>query len=347
MPVYRDKQTGRFFIQFQWKGEAYKERLPKGITRKQAERREIKVKAQMLDPTDEAPKDDCTFETFIQEYYLPLIEKNRVQFEKAIYVCKAALVFLKGRPMRSIKHFEIEQFKQSRFEKLTQHGTARKPATVLRELSIISKIFSLAVKNEICDYNPCSRVDKPSFNNVQNRILRREDEQKFFANMRSQWAKDICKMVLLTGLRQNDLMRLTRFQVNRDERIITLVQSKTQNRLECVYDGEAIEIIERRWSIKGSLLFASPKTGTENGSVRHAMMRACDRAGIPRVTIRDLRRTFATRGLEDGNDSVTVADALGHSSLRMIQRYVRSTENKRKLAASAANLPAAKLRKVK
>jgi hypothetical protein len=41
------------------------------------------------------------------------------------------------------------------------------------------------------------------------------------------------------------------------------------------------------------------------------MLRACARANVPHVTIRDLRRTFATRGLENDNDAATIADALG------------------------------------
>lgn len=352
MPVYLNKQTGKFFIQFQLHGDQYKEHLPRGLTRKQAEKIEIKVKAQMLfEQHGVTERKSITFERFVQDVYLPTIEKNVTQFDKAIYVCKAAGPFLKGKQMRGIKPFDIERFKQSRMEKRTMHDTPRKPATVLREISIISKIFSMAVKNDICDYNPCSRIERPKFDNVQDKLLRREDEQKFFANMHSEWARDICKMALLTGLRQNDLMRLTRFQVNREAQTITLIQGKTQRRLECAYDGEAVEIISRRWDKKGTLLFPSPKSGTEKGSVRHAMTRACDRAEIPRITIRDLRRTFATRGLEDGNDAVTVADALGHASLRMIPRYIRSLDNKRKLAESAAssakNLPVAKLRKIK
>lgn len=352
MSVYVDKRNGRLFIQFRLNGEDYKERLPKGMTRRNAEKLEIKIKSRMLfEQHGVAERKSITFDRFVQDVYLPTIEKNHTQFEKAIYICKAAGPYLKGKQMRSVKPFDIERFKQSRIEKLTQHKTQRKPATVLRELSIISKIFSLAVQNDVCDYNPCNRVAKPVFDNVQDRLLKRDDEKKFFDNMHSEWAKDVCKMVLLTGLRQNDLMRLTRFQIDRDKKTITLTQGKTQRRLVAAYDGEAVAIINKRWGRQGDLLFASPKSGTEKGSVRHAMTRACDRAEIPRITIRDLRRTFATRGLEDGHDAVTIADALGHSSLRMIPRYVRSLENKRKLAESAAgsshSLPTAKVRKIK
>jgi integrase len=112
----------------------------------------------------------------------------------------------------------------------------------------------------------------------------------------------------------------------------------------------ALEILDRRWHNGSKLLFPSPVSGTEKGSVRHAMTRACERAGIPPLTIRDLRRTFATRGLENGSDASTVADALGHTSLRMIPRYVRSFENKRKMVEKfdrPATIPPAAIRKIK
>jgi site-specific recombinase XerD len=110
----------------------------------------------------------------------------------------------KGTHQREIKPGDVEKFKSSRVNLKTQHDTTRKPATVVRELSIISKIFSLAVKNDFLDFNPCSKVDKPKFDNVQNKVLSKEDEPKFFASFESEWARDVCLLVLNTGLRQND-----------------------------------------------------------------------------------------------------------------------------------------------
>lgn len=355
MPVYKDKRNGRLFIQFRLNGETYKERLPASTTRRNAEKLEVQIQSKMLFAQHgiREPRTDPSFERFVKDVYLPYTESNHSKrsFEKAIEICREVLKFFRGRSLRSIKSADLERFKRQRAELPTLHGRPRMPATILREMAVLSKIFSMAVNNDLCDYNPCSRVEKPKFDNVQDRLLMREDEQKFFDNMHSEWARDVCKMVLLTGLRQNDLMGLTRFRIDREAQTITLTQGKTQRRLVAVYDGEAVDIIEKRWRWRGDLLFASPKSGTEKGSVRHAMTRACDRAKIPRITIRDLRRTFATRGLEDGADAVTIADALGHSSLRMIPRYVRSLENKRKLAESSArsakNLPTAKLRKIK
>lgn len=349
MPVYPDKKTKRLYIEFQYKGERVKERLPKGTTKSKAASIEVKLKNQILDQHHGLGKaSQMTFERFLKEYFGPHIEHHYSpdSFDKAVVVSKAALPFFKGKPLRAIKPADIERFQQSRVHLPTMHKKKRKPSTVARELSIISKVFSLAVKNDLCDYNPCSRVDKPVFDNVQDRILRREDEPAFFANMHSEWAKDVCRMALYTGLRQNDIMRLTRFEVRLNENCIVLSQGKTKRRVYIMLNEVSREILERRLDNNGTLLFPSPVTGTEKGSVRHAMTRACDRAKIQRVTIRDLRRTFGTRSVENGDDVVTTSRMLGHASLRMLPRYVRSLELMQKgvnsMVNPATDTPAAK-----
>lgn len=339
MPIYLDKKTKRFYIEFQYKGERVKERLTKGTTKSKAEAIEIKLKNEILERRHGIGKaSQMTFERFLKEYFGPHID-NRYSpdsFDKAVVVSKAALPFFKGKPLRSIKPADIERFIQARASLPTIHKTQRKPSTVARELSIISKVFSLAVKNDLCDYNPCSRVDKPHFDNVQDRLLKREDEQKFFDNMHSEWARDVCRMALYTGLRQNDIMRMNRFEVRLNENRIVLTQGKTKRQVIVMLNSITREIVERRMS-KGTLLFASPKSGTEKGSVRHAMTRACDRAKIPRITIRDLRRTNVTRKIENGGDLATVAQSVGHTGIRMMPRYVRSIELMQKAADSLVN----------
>ncbi len=177
-------------------------------------------------------------------------------------------------------------------------------------------------------------------------MLRREDEDKFFAHMHSEWARDICKFVLNTGMSQRDVMTLTRFQIDRTDRVIRFTRSKTQNKVVVTLNDVALEILNRRWTNGSDLLFPSPVTGTEKGSVRHAMLRACARAKIAPLTIRDLRRTFGTRIIENGSDTTTAASSLGHADLRSIHRYVRSISAKR-LATDSLVTKTKKLKVVK
>ena len=339
MGVYVDKKRGTLFIQFQYRGTRYKERLPVGTSKKDAEKLEVKVKNDLMFQAHgiNDPQKNITFETFISEVYGAVADGFKDQaFDRVVLLTKAAMPFLKGKPMRSIKAHDIERFKAARASLLTKHGNLRRPATIEREMSIISGIFAVAVESDIIDYNPCSRVKKLSFDNVQDVILKREDEEKLFANMHSEWARDICRMVLNTGLRQNDLMNLTPFQIDRENQQINLIQGKTKRKVIIPLNSVALEIINRRWT--NGLLFASPVSGKSDGSVRHAIQRACIRAKIPILTIRALRRTFGTRLIEDGADAVTAARLLGHSDLRMISRYARSVDLMRN-AVNSLNQP--------
>ena len=56
------------------------------------------------------------------------------------------------------------------------------------------------------------------------------------------------------------------------------------------------------------------------GNDKRELARACVRAGVPRVTPNDLRRTFATWLKQSDVDSAVVAAMMGHSSTAMVDR---------------------------
>jgi integrase len=67
-------------------------------------------------------------------------------------------------------------------------------------------------------------------------------------------------------------------------------------------------------------------SGLEN--CHNDVLEACEKEGkaIPFV-LYDLRHTFATRAAQDGMPLPTLASVLGHSSLRMVQKYVHPTQD--------------------
>lgn len=353
MPIYTDKRSGRFFVQFNYNKHTYKRYLPPGASKKEAQKLEAKLRSDVFFRSHEMVKENALFEHFVLEAFLPWVLANSPQnFEKADWVCLAALPFLKGKTLRAIDAADIEAFKAHRTLLPTKHGKTRQPATIWRELSVLSSLFRLAIDRKLCDSNPCSRVRKPVFDNTQSKVLELADEAKFLASFdehQGQWAKDICILVLNTGLRQNDVLSLTRFHVDLNDNVIRLVQSKTKHPLVIPLNDAARTVIEKRLN-KGPLLFPSPKTGDKAKSVRKALYGACTRAEIGILTIRDLRRTFATRLQENGVDAVTIAALLGHTSLRMVTRYARSSETAKRAVltlVSTQNLPPAILKQSK
>lgn len=329
MSIYTDKKNKRLSNQFVLKGITYKKRLPEGTSKSDAEKEEIKWKHQLLFESKETVEArNILFEDFLVEYYMPYAESNhsKPSHDRDIFLCKELLKMFCGRTLRSIKPAEIERFKDIRAATPTIHDTPRKPATVARELAVVSKIFAIGVRNDFIDYNPCSRVDKPQFDNVQDKVLRPEDEEKFFAALKSDWARDICLAVLNAGLRQNDALGLRKENVDWDYKVLRLIQGKTKRKVVIPMNKTLHDLILSRWDTENDLLFPSPKTGKQGTSVKKAVIGASGRAKIGHLTVRDRRRTFGIR-LDDLNvDSSSTAKLLGHGDLRSVHRDRRGTE---------------------
>jgi integrase len=347
VPVYTNKKNGRLFVQFDYLGQTYKRTLPESSTKADAKKLETKLRADLFFQANGiAQKRGVLFEEFVVDTYLPSVLESQGQaaHDRAEQILISAIPFMRGKEMRAIKADDIERFQRYRTNLKFTRGKDktprdRAPSTVHREMAIVGKMFSDAVRNDLIDYNPCSRVSKPKVENFQDRVLHHGDDDKFFAAFGDQnaTARDICKLVLHTGLSQKDVLRLTRFNVNLRDRMITFTRSKTTRRVEMPLNDVAFEVVAARMTNLNSLLFVSRKTGKQIVSVKTAMAGACRRAKIPKLSIRDLRRTFGTRLYESGADILTIAQLLGHAGLRMIPRYVRSVKNQRSAVEMLTN----------
>lgn len=69
------------------------------------------------------------------------------------------------------------------------------------------------------------------------------------------------------------------------------------------------------------------------------ILQVCQRqAGIGKCAPHDLRRTFATAMLDNGEDLITVKDAMGHASVTTTQQYDRRGEARLRTARDRLNL---------
>jgi integrase len=91
----------------------------------------------------------------------------------------------------------------------------RSPATVNRELSILSKIFSLAYEAELVDENPCRRVKKLRITNSSGRRLTTDEEESLFKCLSgSEWVANIVLFALHSGMRRGEIFNLKWFDVD-------------------------------------------------------------------------------------------------------------------------------------
>ena len=142
---------------------------------------------------------------------------------------------------------------------------------------------------------------------------------------------DIIRLLLLTGCRKNEIIRLRKQEVA--ENCLRLLDSKTGPR-KVFLNTEARAIIERRMASDGVFLFPSPhdpeRPINDNLPLWYAVRRE---AGIEDVRIHDLRHTFASHAVMQGTPLPVVARLLGHSQAAMTLRYAHTGDLETEAAA--------------
>ncbi len=143
---------------------------------------------------------------------------------------------------------------------------------------------------------------------------------------------DTIRLLLLTGCRKGEIVRLRRDEVRGDR--LELEDSKTGPRT-VLLNGPAREIVERRMAQgTGPWLFPSV-TDPSRPQCRGLPLwyRARREAGIEDVRLHDLRHTVASQAALNGVPLPVVARLLGHSNVSMTMRYAHVGDREIEAAA--------------
>ena len=152
---------------------------------------------------------------------------------------------------------------------------------------------------------------------------------------------DIIRLLLLTGCRKGEIVRLRRDEVAGT--CLRLHDSKTGPRTVFL-NGEAQAIIERRMTGGTEFLFPSPKGGNRPIHDELPMWyRMRLEAGLDDVRLHDLRHTYASHAVMQGTPLPVVARLLGHRQTTMTLRYAHTGDRETEAAAERTGEEIARL----
>ena len=141
---------------------------------------------------------------------------------------------------------------------------------------------------------------------------------------------DIIRLLLLTGCRKSEILRLRWREVYGDT--LVLADSKTGPR-KVHLNTQARGIIERQPRRESAFVFPSPRNAV-HPRVNLALWDALRRnAGIEDVRLHDLRHSFASHAVMNGVPIPVVSRLLGHSNVRMTLRYAHLADKDIEAAA--------------
>jgi integrase len=133
-----------------------------------------------------------------------------------------------------------------------------------------------------------------------------------------------------TGMRSGEALNLKIEQVDLQERTILLTKTKGEKSCRVPLNEIAYEIVTSLIAgakeKKTEYLFFNPRTGKPYKWLRRSFRSLMKLAGITDFKRHDLRHDAATNMVESGASLIEVRDILGHSDIRMTQRYAHAKE---------------------
>lgn len=332
MSVY--KRGDRWWYDFTISGVRYRKSIPQARTKRKAEEVEDRIKVSIYEGTYNQPS-ARTLTEFIDEVFRPWAKTNYrsapSRYESAIEVIKSRLGAL---TLREIAPITIERFKRTRLAEKTKRGGERKPSSVNRELTYLSRILSLAKTDRLIRENPAHSVACLAEAAHRTRVLAYEEEVMVLAwlDIHSPQSANAVRVALGTGMRRGEIVALRWNDLNWSRRIIQIRTSKT-GKPRTVPINRQVEsaLADQRQLTNGS----DRVFGICAERITAAFRKAARTCKLDDLRFHDLRHTAATRMGAAGVDAFTLAELLGHSDIKQTRDYTHALDSEKRRAVEA------------
>lgn len=331
-----------WYYAFCIRGVRYKRAIPEARTKWQAEQAETRAKEEVFQGKYGKEPSSITLKDFIEKVFLPWSKEEKRSWRNDVSRSKPLLAFFRNKKMREISQLNVRAYKKERLASSNGRGGFRAPASVDRELQLLSRIFSLAVERGYVQHNPCRGVKLSNVGNIVVRYLTEEEEERLkpFLTGRRRHLLDILTIDLHTGMRKTELLSLHKSQVDLVRGSILLIHTKNGKPRTIPIHPEIEPILEKlcRQAGPGGYLFESPRTGKPITDIKTAWRAALKDAGIPHIPFHCAgRHTFGTRAAEGGAHLKDIQEIMDHVDIKTTMRYVHATEQGKRRAIEAAS----------
>lgn len=294
--------------------------IPEAQTLKQALQAESYVKNQIFEQKYGLFSDTTTFKEFIDSVYLPFVEENNANvYSKKIYI-NVLIDYFGKMFIKEITPQQCRNFQTIRKNSITIHGRKRSPASVNKETSTLSKIFSLAIEEGKAKDNPMRFVKKLKSPGKRQRVLSPAEEKRFWKEVRKDSILYRLSLIAVhTGLRRGQILGLEIDKhIDFENGLIVALKSKGR---------------DKRWlPLNRTMqnLFAQIKNEIVRGKIfpfksfakrwNNAMSK--EKANLKDFRFHDLKHAFGTKLLKKGVSPERIQMFYGHSDLDVTEIYL-------------------------
>lgn len=233
-------------------------------------------------------------------------------------------VHLRGLDLAAITTARLSEFEQARLK------SGVTSATVRRDLACLSSLFSRCEEWGWVTSNPA----KPYLRSRKSALRESAPKEAYWTPeqeaaalpLAPPKARDAMVFAIDTGLRREEQFSLlwTDIDLDRGEITVRAEVAKSSKSRTIPILPRTLELLRSRPRSLGYVFTtdAGQRYSHQAPTLNEALAKACRRAGLPRISWHDLRRTCGCRLLQDlGLTMDEVARWLGHSSVRVTERH--------------------------
>jgi site-specific recombinase XerD len=270
---------------------------------------------------------ETTFDQMMEKYMMEhsRLHKAESSYKKDLSMLSHLNHTFSGLTLHRITPTLITDFKTRRFTE------GASPASIRNEMRLLGHAFNIAMKQwEWVKENPVSKV---SFKELKagsvDRWLTGEEEQRLMEAAHGKLdgqLTDIIILALNTGMSQEEILKLTRKNIDRFQHTIVTTRKKTNATRTIPINMTVRELLNRKLKVnsiqRSSFVFFN-RAGNmiDTGKLKSQFIKAVKEAGIEHFRFHDLRHTFATRLAQAGVDLYKISKLLGHKDISTTQRY--------------------------
>lgn len=295
-------------------GHEHMEKIgPKSLARQVYEQRRVAVKVEgfcLTQARERQRREQPVLFRDVARRYLAWSQEQRPRsYTFRASALKHLMTVFGTQPLSTITRADVEGY-------LTQRGhTATRPATVNRERSVLSHLFTKATDWGLVQGNPVLGTDRLPEGNEHPRPLSSEEESLLFAVLPEHY-KPVVTLALHTGLRLGELRAQAWRDVDLAAGLLTVTRPKSGKRETIPLNSIAFAVLAALPQ-DGPLLFPRlPK------KLSDLFIKYVRKAQLTDVTFHCLRDTYISR-LAPHCTTPTLMALARHRDYRTTQRYVR------------------------
>ena len=262
-----------------------------------------------------------TLAQLVSERYLPHAKATKRSWRSDEIISRIHI-------LPALGHLTLDQIDSERIAELinVMRANGYASGTTNRVLVLLRYIFNLARKWNVpgVGANPTGGLSMAPEVHRQ-RFLTTEETRRLIAAIdeeQNQVAAKAIKLLLLTGGRRSEITQAKWEHVDWQRRTLLVPVSKSGKPRTITLNGAAIELLQSVPRLQSSdYIFPSPYSGHPFASLFYSWDRIRRRAGLVDVRLHDLRHSFASFLVNQGVSLYVVQGLLGHSQIRMTQRY--------------------------